>query len=169
MGVSDNMENTLSQKKQQHNGDKRYFSIYSVNWEEIYQAAQNTLCENIIEQTANLGTYHTRVLRILKTKGYLNETDIGQMSLLPPRDTRAVLNTLMKLGYVNDVHVPLSANSKPGTLTTGPTQFMYGTDFKQVRKILSVKVLQAIVNLTMRYGELGRVLQITRDFNTLYF
>ena len=115
--------------------------MYSINWEEIYQAAQNTLAENIIEQTANLGTYHTRVLRILKKKGYLNESDLAQMSLLPPRDTRAVLNTLIKLGYVNHVPVPLTNSSKPGTLTTGPTQLMYGADYKQMKKILSVKVL----------------------------
>ena len=141
MGVSDSFENTLGAKQAPVATDKKHHSLYSVNWDEIYQAAQNTFIENIVEQTANMGTYHTRVLRILKAKGYLNETDIAQMSLLPPRDTRAVLNQLIKLGYVNHVSVPLTTNSKIGTLTSGPTQLMYGSDYHQMRKNLSVKVL----------------------------
>jgi hypothetical protein len=50
------------------------------------------LAENIVEQTKGFGVYHTRVMRILKMKGYLTEPDISSMSLLPPRDARSVLN-----------------------------------------------------------------------------
>lgn len=103
-------------------------------------------------------------------KGHLNETDIGQLSLLPPRDTRAVINTLLKLGYVENVIVPMSgAGQKSGNLASGPTQMMYGTNYKKVQGLLSTKILHTIVNLASRYDELGRVIQITRDLNTLYF
>ena len=69
-----------------------------------------TLVENIVESTNHLGSYHTRVMKILKTKGYLNEQDLSSMCLLPPRDTRAVANQLIKEGYISSITVPLSVN-----------------------------------------------------------
>lgn len=73
---------------------------YQINWDEIYEELRATLLENIVEQTSGLGPYHTRIMRILRAKGYLNEYDIQSMCLLPPRDTRAVLNQLIKHGYI---------------------------------------------------------------------
>ena len=127
-------DKTLTEKKQN--------SVYSVNWDKIFKTAQETLAENIIESTADLGVYHTRVLRILKTKGYLNETDLSSMCLLPPRDTRAVVNTLIKLGFIKNLTVPLNtANQKAGTLVTGPIMMMYGVNYTQMQKLLSTKIL----------------------------
>mgnify|MGYP002396378832 CR=1 FL=1 len=77
---------------------KKYGDMYSINWGEIYNVVQVTLLESIIEST--LGPYHTRVVRILKMKGYINEQDLQQMCLLPPRDTRAVVNALIKDGFI---------------------------------------------------------------------
>lgn len=42
------------------------------------------------------------------------------MCLLPPRDTRAVINQLIKEGYVDHIPVPMNA-TKPGALSTGPS------------------------------------------------
>lgn len=56
---------------------------YSINWSDIYKTAQITFMENSLEQTAGMGPYHVRILRILKTKGFLVENEIKQMSLLP--------------------------------------------------------------------------------------
>jgi hypothetical protein len=57
--------------------DKMTSCLYSVNWEDILKNAQNSLVENIVEQTSSLGMYHCRVLRILKTKGFLNEINLS--------------------------------------------------------------------------------------------
>ena len=84
---------------------------YQVNWDHLFEKLQAQIMESIIESTSGLGPYHTRVIRILKSKGYLNETDIQKMCLLPPRDTRAIINQLMKFGYVEYLSVPLG--SKP--------------------------------------------------------
>jgi len=65
---------------------------YSVNWREIFKVAQESMMESTVSLTHNFGPYHTRVLRILKKQGYLSELQVQQMCLLPPRDTRAVLN-----------------------------------------------------------------------------
>ena len=94
------------------------------------------------------------------------------MCLLPPRDIRAIVNKLIKEGYVDYVQVPLqsaSANKANATLGQGPSQLMYGVKHQKMRQILSTKIMQTILNLSMRYGELGRLTQITRDFNTLYY
>jgi hypothetical protein len=62
--------------------------------------------ESIAEQT--LGPYHTRIIRIFKMKGFLNEMDLTSMCLLPPRDARAALNALIKEGYVHHYQVPVT-------------------------------------------------------------
>jgi len=47
---------------------------YMVNWKPILKAVQATFIESLIE--SSMGVYHTRVLRILKTKGFLSEVAI---------------------------------------------------------------------------------------------
>jgi hypothetical protein len=62
--------------------------------------------ESVVELTHNLGPFHARVLRILRMKGFLGENAIQQMCLLPPRDTRAVINQLLSQGYIRHLEVP---------------------------------------------------------------
>ena len=52
---------------------------------------------------------HTRVIRVLKKNGYLNENQIAAMCLLPPRDANAVINKLFQEGLINKINVPASA------------------------------------------------------------
>ena len=51
-----------------------------------------------IEET--MSKYHSRVLRLLKIKGYLEEKDIIQMCLMPVKETRALVNQLMSEGFI---------------------------------------------------------------------
>jgi hypothetical protein len=44
----------------------------------------------IIEES--MSKYHARVLRILKSKGFLEEKDIITMCLMSVKDTRALIN-----------------------------------------------------------------------------
>ena len=85
---------------------KKFGDNYSINWENLQTIVQNTLMESIAEQT--LGPYHTRIIRIFKMKGFLNEMDLTSMCLLPPRDARAALNALIKEGYVHHYQVPVT-------------------------------------------------------------
>ena len=58
------------------------------------------------------------------------------------------------------MQVPLQlagANKSSGTLGQGPSQLMYGVKHSRMRSILSNRIMQTILNLSMRYGELGRV------------
>ena len=66
--------------------------LYAVNWDHLKAAAQTSLIDNIVENTTGLGIYHTRVLRIMRKKGFMSETDLKVESLLPARDCRAVIN-----------------------------------------------------------------------------
>jgi hypothetical protein len=128
--------------------------------------------ENIVDQTSRLGQYHVRVLRILKFKGFLNEADISQMSLLPPADTRAIINQLVKEDFVDHHEVPVQApgaKSFQGSVADGPTQTMFGVNHVKMRRVMKFRIMQTILNLCERYGELGRVVEITKEFNTLYF
>ena len=47
-----------------------------------------------------MSKYHSRVLRLLKIKGYLEEKDIIQMCLMPVKETRALVNQLMSEGFI---------------------------------------------------------------------
>ena len=63
--------------------------------EQIEKMATNNYFENLVENSPGLSQYHSRVLRILKRKGYLTEEEIKNYSLLPIRDARAVINQLL--------------------------------------------------------------------------
>ena len=52
-----------------------------------------------------MSKYHSRVLRLLKIKGYLEEKDIIQMCLMPVKETRALVNQLMSEGFIQFVVV----------------------------------------------------------------
>jgi len=128
-----------------------------------------TLVENIVLSQHQMGPYHTRVLRILKINGYLTEKQIQDMCLLPARDTRAIINKLIQEGLVNTLHVPQAGGSRSGAAGAGgPTQLMYGMSQPKVTNLYASKIMHAILNLTTRFGELGSLTQITREFNTLY-
>lgn len=167
VGQADLVAKTKAEKTEIIESSKGINGLYSVNWEELHQVVQITFVEQVVERTAHLGVYHARVLRILKAKGHLLDHDIGQMSLLPPRDTRAVINQLIKEGLITHVQVPTSQNKQ--TIAAGASQLMYGLNQAAARKVVCKRIMQAIVNLCMRHYELGRIMQVTREFNTLYF
>ena len=75
--------------------------MFAINWSYLLNASRVCLAENIVENTSGLGTYHTRVLRILKKYGYLAETDIQVYSQLPLVDTRVAVNQLMVRGFLD--------------------------------------------------------------------
>jgi ribosomal protein S8 len=52
----------------------------------------------IVEET--MSKYHSRVVRILKAKGFLEEKDIISMCLLSVKDTRTLINQLLSEGFV---------------------------------------------------------------------
>ena len=81
------------------------------------------------------------------------------MCLLPPRDTRAILNQLMKFGYIEYLSVPLSTKTATNSKApnSGPQQMMYGVDYKKLKKIMAEKIMQTITNICVRHNELGRV------------
>lgn len=140
---------------------------YCVNWAELIKQARNSFMENIVENTTGLGIYHVRVLRILRKKGYLNENDIKLLSLLPPRDARAVINQLKSKGFLKHLQVPqqkVSGQSAPSHLQT-----VYAADYEAMRRNLTERISQTMLNIVARHGSLGRMSGLTREFNALYF
>ena len=59
------------------------------------------MAENMVENSFGLGSFHCRLLRTLKRKGYLMETDIQLFSQLPLVDTRVAINQLMVRGFLD--------------------------------------------------------------------
>ena len=73
--VLENLQYSESKFIKKISGDftKEDGSLYQIDWLNIDNTVKITFMENIIEQTDTFGPFHTRLLRILKVKGYLNE------------------------------------------------------------------------------------------------
>ena len=119
----------------------KFKGLYSVNWQGLFEVVQSTLMENIVENTSYMGKYHCRVLRILKEKGYLADQTLSQMSMLPGKDIKAILNTLLKEGMISYTKVPTTTPSKSGNLPSGPTTMMYGPCQPKMLRTMQTKLL----------------------------
>lgn len=82
---------------------KKQMPVYVVNWQQIFKNFKFQLKCQIIDET--LSKYHTRIIRILNQKGFLEEKDITQLCLLPLKDTRGLLNQLLNEGYVKSQEI----------------------------------------------------------------
>ena len=129
-----------------------------------------------MERMQGMGPYHVRVLRILKFKGYLTEPQIKQLSLLPQKDTSAVLNQLIHMGYINHVQVEQPKSKQRGSTLSSVAQssnqiqqLMYSVNKTQIRQDIACRVAGAILNILSRDGELGSMVEITREFNWVVF
>mmetsp|Transcript_38883 Transcript_38883/g.59088 ORF Transcript_38883/g.59088 Transcript_38883/m.59088 type:complete len:97 (+) Transcript_38883:1309-1599(+) len=94
------------------------------------------------------------------------------MSLLPQRDARAIINRLLQEGYIETVMVPKSNSAsndgaKTFALPVSQMNIMYGVRMEKVRQMTVTRMLQSLVNMLSRYGELGRLSQVSKEVNIL--
>ena len=135
--------------------------LYAVNWDHLKVVARASLLDNIVENTTGLGMYHTRMLRILRKKGFTSETDLKVNSLLPARDCRAVINQLSAHCFLQRLSIPISGTSQSMTV--------YQADERRIRQYFRKRIAQSIINVLARHGKLGKMSGLTREFNVLHF
>jgi DNA-directed RNA polymerase III subunit RPC3 len=116
--------------------------IYSVNWQGLFTQFQEQMIYKMIEAT--LSKYHTRVLRILKQKGFLEEKDIIQFCLMSVKDTRALINRLLSDGFVQVQELQVKQH---GTL------HLYGLNQNTLKIKLTQRVAKACLNVLIREEE----------------
>lgn len=74
-------------------GDK-----FAIDWDQAYKSLQIMLLDNYVEGV--YGAHHARVIRILRSKGFLEEKELTKLSLLPQKNLRVILSRLTVDGIV---------------------------------------------------------------------
>jgi len=79
--------------------------LYAINWSGAFKSVQLTLFEQII--STSLGAHYSRVLRILRQKGFIEEKELTKMCLLPQKNIRSLVNKLVHDGLVTFQEMPI--------------------------------------------------------------
>lgn len=87
----------------------------------------------------------------------MDEMEVTKLCLLPQKNVRSVLNRLLADGVVKIQDVP----QKSGTA------LMYGTSPQQVTELLACKLAKSILNVVLASGRLGKMSNLTLEFNLL--
>ena len=111
-----------------------------------------------VEET--MSKYHSRVVRLLRMKGFLEEKDIIQMSLMSVKETRAIINQLMSEGFVQYQEVVIKQQGKV---------HLYGLNLQALRHKLTFRIAKTCLNLLERDGGLGPRCSLAFELNHLYF
>ncbi|KAF2219310.1 RNA polymerase III subunit RPC82-domain-containing protein [Elsinoe ampelina] len=85
---------------------------YEVPFHELRHTLKHSEIESII--TFRFGTVASRIVRILKSRGKLDEKQICSFALLKLKDIRSVLDEMHSSGYVETQEVPKDNTRQPG-------------------------------------------------------
>lgn len=135
---------------------------YAINWQTAFQSVQTMLLDKYVEKTYS--SHHLRVVRILRSQGYLEEKDLTKFTLLPQKNLRAILCQLICDGVICSQEVPQSMKSS----VSGP---IYGLSF-QGRGLLDAyrsRVVQSILNLVVKVGKLGPMHGLCVEMNHMHY
>ena len=72
--------------------------MYSINWRPLFDSMQELLMLTILSEVRS--KYHARVLKILRTNGFMEEKDITKMCLLTLKQSRTLINQLLGDGFI---------------------------------------------------------------------
>jgi len=86
-----------------------------------------------------------RIVNLLLARGALEEKEIGDMGMVPPKDARSKLYCMLRAGYLT-----FEEYSRRQDLNPAYTNFLFRTSCEQVQKVVASNVLQAMLNLRHR-------------------
>jgi transcription initiation factor IIE alpha subunit len=136
--------------------NKQQEALYAINWTGSFHSLQASLCERIVE--GSYGSPHfAQTLRVLRLKGFLDEMELTKLCLLPQKNIRSVLNRLVADGVIKLQEMP-----QKGGHTT-----MYGVSIEHVTDLMACKIAKAIHNVMLAGGKLGKVANLSLEYNLL--
>ena len=99
--------------------------------------------------------FHKRVYNILNQRGYLDENEIVKLCFMPPRDVRAIINTLFQDNIIEIQEVPNKSGNFITLFFTNPTKVQKHFNDKTINSLTDVlykiyvsKVLIQYIHLT---------------------
>eukprot|EP00347_Sterkiella_histriomuscorum_P013778 403363401 len=135
---------------------KKQLPVFVINWKHIFQNFKQQLMFQIVEET--MSKYHARVMRILHSKGFLEEKDITQYCLLPLKNTRSLINQLLNEGYVKFQELQVKQQG---------LMILYGINHEAWQQGLSFKLAKCNLNILIKEKTLNIRSFIAAELNHL--
>jgi len=114
---------------------------WSVHFNTLAESLQAAEIDNVI--TARLGTAYTRVARLLRQKGKLEQKSVEEGCLMRKKDAMSVLANMQEAGFVETQEVPKDAGRQPSR-----SLYLWFFNQERVAKLLlfdSYKVMTRLV------------------------
>jgi len=114
---------------------------WSVHFNTLTETLQAAEIDNVI--TARLGTVFTRVARLLRQKGKLEQKSVEEGCLMRKKDAMSVLANMQEAGFVETQEVPKDASRQPSR-----SLYLWFFNQERVAKLLlfdSYKVMTRLV------------------------
>ncbi|TNV79544.1 hypothetical protein FGO68_gene7705 [Halteria grandinella] len=132
--------------------------VYSFNFSGLFATFRHHFLLTLLE--AQHSKYHARVLRVLHSKGFLEEKDLIQFCLLDIKQSRTIINQLLSEGFIQSQEVVVKQQGK---------MQLYGVNERVWRDRTAQRVGKACLNVIVREGSLGSKAMMAFEFNHLFF
>ena len=114
----------------------------------------------IIEDS--MSKYHSRILRLLKARGFLEEKDILNFCVHDFKETQKFINQLLAEGFIHHQEVQVKGTSQP--------LLFYGVNYATWKEKLMFRISKTCFNImTREKGTLNLKSLLASEFNNLYF
>ncbi|PSK45186.1 hypothetical protein B9Z65_2326 [Elsinoe australis] len=121
----------------------RGHSEYEVPFHELRVTLKNAEIESIV--AFRFGTVASRIVRILKARGKLDEKQVCNFALLKLKDIRALLDEMHAAGYVETQEIP-----KDNTRQPGRSLYLWYFDQERVEKLVLQRSYKAMSRCLQR-------------------
>ncbi|KAH0610892.1 uncharacterized protein H6S33_011319 [Morchella sextelata] len=116
---------------------------WSINYKELGKLIKQLEVEKVVEE--RFGSMGTRLLRIVKDKGKLDEKQIANIALLKQKEIRATLSGLHEAGHLELQEVPKTATPQVSRMF-----FLWFYDFERAKNALIGDVYKAMARCIQR-------------------
>lgn len=116
---------------------------WRVNFPALTRNLQRTEIETVIN--ARFGTIATRIVRMLASKGKLDEKQLANFALMRQKDIRAILTGMQEAGFVESQEVPKDNSRQPSR-----TLFLWNFDHDRCRQLVITDAYKGMARLLQR-------------------
>ena len=126
----------------------QYFSfadrMYSVKTFNFIEDLVKSCLASVIEKRHSY--HHSRIFQIILSKKRLHQKLIEDLAMIPPKDCKQIMFTLVKEAYVNTLYYPKTGND----FTPSKTIFFFAVHLEQVVRMTLSRCYRALQNINIR-------------------
>lgn len=108
---------------------------------------KDTLCEQTIESVVRerFGSRSLRVFRLLVAKKHLEQKQVGELAMIPAKESKEILYKLFVESFVSVQEIPRAGDHAPSR-----TFYLFTVKLDQVRRLLLTECYESAANLVSR-------------------